>query len=108
MKFYEVYRDSCGEFSIIEYYLHKKNAEARAKELNDKVDECDKQYDFYGVLEDEFEDAAELDKFCKHQNETASEQAKRRAKIAWIAREIKNFDDGRLNRIVILVKQIKE
>ena len=51
---------------------------------------------------------AELDKFCKHQNEIASEQAKRHAKIAWIAREIKKFDDGKLNRIAILVKQIKE
>ena len=51
---------------------------------------------------------AELDEFCKHQNEITDEQAKRRAKIAWIAREIEKFDDGRLNRIVVLVKQIKE
>ena len=56
MKFYKVYRDSCGDFYILEYYLREENAEARAKELNDKIDECDKQYDFYGVLEDEFED----------------------------------------------------
>ena len=46
--------------------------------------------------------------YCKKQNEIADEQAKRRAKIAWIAREIERFDDSRLNRIVILVKQIKE
>ena len=54
---------------------------------------------------------AAIDSFCEHckrQNEIADEQAKRRAKIAWIAREIKKFDDGRLNRIVVLVKQIKE
>ena len=51
---------------------------------------------------------AELDEFCKRQNEIADEQAKRRAKIAWIVREIEKFDDGRLNRIVVLVKQIKE
>ncbi|WP_244263927.1 hypothetical protein [Campylobacter showae] len=54
---------------------------------------------------------AAIDSFCEHckkQNEIASEQAKRRAKIAWIAREIEKFDDGRLNRIVILVKQIKD
>ena len=49
-----------------------------------------------------------FDKFCKHQNEIADEQAKRHAKIAWITREIEKFDDSRLNRIVILVKQIKE
>lgn len=51
---------------------------------------------------------AELDKFCKRQNEIAEDQSKRHAKIEWIAREIEKFDDSRLNRIVILVKQIKE
>ena len=51
---------------------------------------------------------AELDKFCKRQNEIAEDQSKRHAKIAWITREIEKFDDSRLNRIVILVKQIKE
>ena len=51
---------------------------------------------------------AELDEFCKRQNEITDEQAKRHAKIAWITREIEKFDDGRLNRIAILVKQIKE
>lgn len=54
---------------------------------------------------------AAIDSFCEHckkQNEIASEQAKRHAKIAWIAREIEKLDDSRLNRIVILVKQIKD
>nr|DAI27537.1 MAG TPA: hypothetical protein [Caudoviricetes sp.] len=51
---------------------------------------------------------ARLCGYCKKQNEIASEQAKRHAKIAWITREIEKFDDGRLNRIVILIKQIKE
>lgn len=51
---------------------------------------------------------AELDKFYSEQNEIVDEQTARRAKIAWIAREIEKFDDGRLNSIVILVKQIKE
>ena len=49
-----------------------------------------------------------LAKFCERHNEIADEQTARRAKIAWIAREIEKFDDGQLNRIVILVKQIKE
>lgn len=51
---------------------------------------------------------AEIDKFCKEYNEVAQAETARRAKIAWIAREIEKLDDGRLNRIVILVKQIKE
>ena len=73
---------------------------------------------------------AELDKFCKRQNEIAEDQSKRQneiaedqskrqneiaedqskrhAKIEWIKREIEKFDDSRLNRIVILIKQIKE
>ena len=50
---------------------------------------------------------AEFDEFCKRQNEIADEQTERRTKIAWITREIEKFDDSRLNRIVILVKQIK-
>ncbi len=49
-----------------------------------------------------------LAKFCERHNEIADEQTARRAKIAWIAREIEKFDDGRLNRIAVLVKQIKE
>lgn len=54
---------------------------------------------------------AAIDSFCEHckkHNEAASEETKRHAKIAWITREIEKFDDSRLNRIVILVKQIKE
>ena len=51
---------------------------------------------------------ARLCNFCKKHNELAQAETERHAKIAWIAREIKKFDDGRLNRIVILVKQIKE
>lgn len=54
---------------------------------------------------------AAIDSFCehcKHQNEVAQAETARHAKIAWITREIEKFDDSRLNRIVILVKQIKE
>ena len=46
--------------------------------------------------------------YCKKHNEAVQAETKRRAKIAWITREIEKFDDSRLNRIVILVKQIKE
>ena len=46
--------------------------------------------------------------YCKKQNEIAQAETERHAKIAWIAREIEKFDDSRLNRIVILIKQIKE
>ena len=51
---------------------------------------------------------ARLCNFCKKHNEMAQAATKRRVKIAWITREIEKFDDGRLNRIVVLVKQIKE
>ena len=51
---------------------------------------------------------ARLCSYCKKHNELAQAETKRRDKIAWIAREIEKFDDSRLNRIVILVKQIKE
>lgn len=51
---------------------------------------------------------ARLCDFCKKHNELAQAETKRHAKIAWITREIEKLDDGRLNRIVILVKQIKE
>lgn len=51
---------------------------------------------------------AELDKFCKRQNEIAEDQSKRHAKIEWIKREIEKLDDSRITRIVILIKQIKE
>lgn len=56
MKFYEVYCDSCGEFQTLEYYHSKKNAETRAKELNDAREDYEEQYDFYGVIENKFED----------------------------------------------------
>lgn len=49
-----------------------------------------------------------LAKFCERHNKIADEQTARRAKIAWIAREIEKFDDGRLSRIVITINQIKE
>lgn len=51
---------------------------------------------------------ARLCNYCKKHNEVAQAETARRAKIAWIAREIEKLDDSRLNRIVILVKQIKE
>lgn len=51
---------------------------------------------------------ARLCNFCKKHNELAQAETKRHAKIAWITREIEKFDDSRLTRIVILVKQIKE
>lgn len=51
---------------------------------------------------------ARLCNFCKKHNELAQAETERHAKIAWITREIEKFDDGRLNRIVVLVKQIKE
>ena len=51
---------------------------------------------------------ARLCNFCKKHNEAAQAETERHAKIAWITREIEKFDDSRLNRIIILVKQIKE
>lgn len=51
---------------------------------------------------------ARLCNYCKKHNEVAQAETKRRAKIEWITREIEKLDDSRLNRIVILVKQIKE
>ena len=51
---------------------------------------------------------AELDKFCKRQNEIADEQAKRRAKIAWITREIEKLDEGKLNRVIVTINQVKD
>lgn len=51
---------------------------------------------------------ARLCNYCKKHNELAQAETARRAKIAWIMREIEKFDDSRLNRIVILVKQIKD
>lgn len=51
---------------------------------------------------------AELDKFCKKHNEIAQAETKRRAKIAWITREIEKLDDGKLNRVVVTINQVKE
>lgn len=54
---------------------------------------------------------AAIDSFCEHckkQNEIAAVIADRHAKIEWIKREIKELGVGQLNRIVILVKQMKE
>lgn len=56
MKFYEVYCDSCGDYYALEYFIHKANAEAMAKELNDDLDDFKKQFDHYGVLEHNFKD----------------------------------------------------
>ena len=51
---------------------------------------------------------ARLCGYRKKHNEVAQAETKRRAKIEWIMREIEKLDDSKLNRIVILVKQIKE
>ena len=51
---------------------------------------------------------AEIDKFCKEYNEVAQTETARRAKIAWIAREIEKFDDGKLNRVIVTINQVKE
>lgn len=51
---------------------------------------------------------AEIDKFCKEYNEVAQAATARRAKIAWITREIEKLDDGKLNRVVVTINQVKE
>lgn len=51
---------------------------------------------------------ARLCGYCKKHNEIADEQAKRRAKIAWITREIEKLDDGKLNRVIVTINQVKE
>ena len=51
---------------------------------------------------------ARLCNFCKKHNELAQAETKRRAKIAWIAREIEKFDDGKLNRVIVTINQVKE
>lgn len=51
---------------------------------------------------------SELDKFCKEYNEVAQAETGRRAKIAWIAREIEKLDDGKLNRLIVTINQVKE
>ena len=49
-----------------------------------------------------------FDNFCKHHNEIAQAETARRTKIAWIAREIEKLDDGKLNRVIVTINQIKE
>ena len=51
---------------------------------------------------------ARLCNFCKKHNELAQAETKRRAKIAWIAREIEKFDNGKLNRVIVTINQVKE
>ena len=51
---------------------------------------------------------AELDKFCKKHNEIAGEQTERRTKIARITREIEKPDEGKLNRVIVTINQVKE
>ena len=51
---------------------------------------------------------AELDKFCKKHNEIAQAETKRHAKIAWIAREIEKLDEGKINRVIVTINQVKE
>nr|DAS02237.1 MAG TPA: hypothetical protein [Caudoviricetes sp.] len=51
---------------------------------------------------------ARLCNYCKKHNEVAQAETKRRAKIAWIAREIEKLDDGKLNRVIVTINQVKE
>ena len=54
---------------------------------------------------------AAIDSFCEHckeHNETAQAKTERRAKIAWITREIEKLDDGKLNRVIVTINQVKE
>ena len=51
---------------------------------------------------------ARLCNYCKKHNEVAQTETKRRAKIAWIAREIEKLDEGKLNRVVVTINQVKE
>ena len=46
--------------------------------------------------------------YCKKHNEIAQAETARRAKIAWITREIEKFDDGKLNRVIVTINQVKE
>ena len=49
-----------------------------------------------------------FDNFCKKHNEVAQAETKRRAKISWIAREIEKLDEGKLNRVIVTINQVKE
>ena len=51
---------------------------------------------------------ARLCNFCKKHNELAQAETKRHAKIAWIAREIEKLDDGKLNRVIVTINQVKD
>lgn len=51
---------------------------------------------------------ARLCGYCKKHNEVAQAETKRRAKIAWIAREIEKFDEGKLNRVIVTINQVKD
>ena len=51
---------------------------------------------------------ARLGNYSKKHNEIAQAETKRRAKIAWITREIEKLDDGKLNRVVVTINQVKE
>mgnify|MGYP001739283780 CR=1 FL=1 len=51
---------------------------------------------------------ARLCNYCKKHNEVAQAETKRRAKIAWIMREIEKFDEGKLNRVVVTINQVKD
>ena len=51
---------------------------------------------------------ARLCNFCKKHNEIAQAETARRAKIAWITREIEKFDDSKLNRVIVTINQVKE
>lgn len=51
---------------------------------------------------------ARLCGYCKKHNEIAQAETKRRAKIAWIAREIEKFDEGKLNRVIVTINQVKD
>ena len=51
---------------------------------------------------------ARLCNFCKKHNELAQAETKRRAKIAWITREIEKLDEVKLNRVIVTINQVKE
>lgn len=50
----------------------------------------------------------QLCNYCKKHNEIAQAETKRRAKIAWITREIEKLDKGKLNRVIVTINQVKE
>ena len=51
---------------------------------------------------------ARLCGYRKKHNEVAQTETARRAKIAWITREIEKLDDGKLNRVVVAINQVKD